>query len=88
MTEISSTPEFTLSISVEPSSHSTVEAISSSISTVDSTQTISSGAQSDSSQEITPSFTATSPTLTTVSSPQPYPISTEGTFDVCGCGCV
>ena len=88
MTEISSTPEFTISISVEPSNHSTVEAISSSGSTVDSTQTVSSGAQSDSLQEITPSTTATSPTLTTVTSPQPSPISTEGTFDVCMCVCV
>ena len=77
---ISSTTEITLSIPVEPSSNITVDAIFSSVSTVDSTQTVGSGAQSASLHEITPSTTAeTSSTSTTFTSLQPSPTSSGGT---------
>ena len=76
---ISSTPEITLSIPVEPSSNSTVDAIFSSVSTVDSTQTVGSGAQSASLHEITPSTTAETSTSTTFTSLQPSPTSSGGT---------
>ena len=80
MNGISSTTDFPLPISVEPSSDSTVEAIFSSVSTAESTQTVSSGAQSASLHEISPSTTVeTSPTLRKFTSLQPSPTSSGGT---------